>query len=158
MKTNFVFAPAEVPLWPAVFLMTFPDSKVHGANMGPIWGRQDPGGTHVGPMNLAIWVLQYCCFNRSPMFISSLDAEIWFDTIWHDGLFYKLTDILPKSHWLYLYRLYNSMQCIHPWEGSHSQSFGIFRGTKQVSFPRLCLAYLLMIFWSNYRPLDAVYG
>ena len=22
------------------------DSKVHGANMGPIWGRQDPGGPH----------------------------------------------------------------------------------------------------------------
>ena len=32
-----------------------PDSKVHGANMGPIWGRQDPGGAHVGPMNFAIW-------------------------------------------------------------------------------------------------------
>ena len=32
-----------------------PDSKVHGANMGPIWGRQDPGGPHVGPMNSAIW-------------------------------------------------------------------------------------------------------
>ena len=29
-----------------------PDSKVHVANMGPIWGRQDPGGPHVGPMNL----------------------------------------------------------------------------------------------------------
>ena len=29
-----------------------PDSKVHGANMGPIWGRQDPGGPHVGPMKL----------------------------------------------------------------------------------------------------------
>ena len=25
------------------------------ANMGPIWGRQDPGGPHVGPMNFAIW-------------------------------------------------------------------------------------------------------
>ena len=24
-----------------------PDSKVHGANMGPIWGRQDSGGPHV---------------------------------------------------------------------------------------------------------------
>ena len=23
--------------------------------MGPIWDRQDPGGPHVGPMNLAIW-------------------------------------------------------------------------------------------------------
>ena len=34
-----------------------PDSKVHGANMGPIWGRQDPGGPHVGPMNFAIWEL-----------------------------------------------------------------------------------------------------
>ena len=33
-----------------------PDSKVHGANMGPIWGRQDPGGLHFGPMNVAIWV------------------------------------------------------------------------------------------------------
>ena len=32
----------------------YPDSKVHGASMGPIWGRQDPGGPHVGPMNLAI--------------------------------------------------------------------------------------------------------
>ena len=32
-----------------------PDSKVHGANMGPTWGRQDPGGAHVGPMNIVIW-------------------------------------------------------------------------------------------------------
>ena len=31
-----------------------PDSKVHVANMGPIWGRQDPGGPHVGPMNFAV--------------------------------------------------------------------------------------------------------
>ena len=27
----------------------FPDSKVHGANMGPIWGRQDPGGPMLAP-------------------------------------------------------------------------------------------------------------
>ena len=32
-----------------------PDSKVHGASMGPTWERQDPGGPHVGPMNLVIW-------------------------------------------------------------------------------------------------------
>ena len=31
------------------------DSKVHGANMGPIWGRQDPGGPQIVPMNFAIW-------------------------------------------------------------------------------------------------------
>ena len=33
----------------------YPDNKVHGANMGPIWGRQDPDVPHVGPMKLAIW-------------------------------------------------------------------------------------------------------
>ena len=26
-----------------------------GGNMGPVWGRQEPGGPHVGPMNFAIW-------------------------------------------------------------------------------------------------------
>ena len=36
-------------------LHAVPDSKVNGANMGLIWGRQDQGGPHVGPMNLAIW-------------------------------------------------------------------------------------------------------
>ena len=34
----------------------FPDNKVYGANMGNTWGRQDPGGPHVGPMNFALWV------------------------------------------------------------------------------------------------------
>ena len=35
---------------------TYPDSKVHGANMGPIWGRHDSGVPYVGPMDFAIWV------------------------------------------------------------------------------------------------------
>ena len=34
-----------------------PDSRVRGANMGPIWGQQDPGGPHVGPMNFTIWAV-----------------------------------------------------------------------------------------------------
>ena len=36
---------------------TVPDSKVHGADIGSIWGRQDPGGPYVDPMNFAIWGL-----------------------------------------------------------------------------------------------------
>ena len=47
------------------YVYSIPDSKVHGANMGPIWGRQDPDGTHVGPMNFVIWdvstYLFQCC-------------------------------------------------------------------------------------------------
>ena len=34
-----------------------PDSKVHVAYMGPTWVLSAPGGPHVGPMNLAIWVI-----------------------------------------------------------------------------------------------------
>ena len=48
----------EVQIWKkneTNSLLMIPESKVHGANMGPIWGRQDPGGSHVGPMNFAIW-------------------------------------------------------------------------------------------------------
>ena len=32
-----------------------PDSQIYGANMGAIWGRQDIGWYHFGPMNFAIW-------------------------------------------------------------------------------------------------------
>ena len=38
-----------------IVMPQLPDSKVYGANIGPIRGRQDPGGPYVGPMNLAIW-------------------------------------------------------------------------------------------------------
>ena len=41
-----------------------PDGKVHGANMGSIWGRQDPGGPHVDLMNFAIWDIYNDTGNR----------------------------------------------------------------------------------------------
>ena len=31
-------------------LHNIPDSKVHGANMGPTWVLPAPGGPHVGPL------------------------------------------------------------------------------------------------------------
>ena len=43
-------------LWWSEAYRVVPDNKVHGANMGPTWGREDPGGSHAGPMNFAIWV------------------------------------------------------------------------------------------------------
>ena len=46
-----------------------PDGKVHGANMGPIWGRQDPGGPDVGPMSFAIWEVVAALSRNSSVFI-----------------------------------------------------------------------------------------
>ena len=49
----------------AVLHDSYPDSKVHGANMGPIWGRQDPVGPHVGPMKFVIWVVSWAYWSLS---------------------------------------------------------------------------------------------
>ena len=45
----------------STYRVTNPVSKVHGANMGPSWGLQDPSGPYVSPMNFAIWE---CHVNR----------------------------------------------------------------------------------------------
>ena len=49
----------------------FPDSKVYGANMGPTWGRQDPGGPMLahGP-----------CYLGSASYIEW--ALMWFPLMW----------------------------------------------------------------------------
>ena len=41
----------------AQYNFTYHPLYVHGANMGPIWGQQDPDWPHVGLMNFAIWVI-----------------------------------------------------------------------------------------------------
>ena len=54
-----------------------PDSKVHGANMGPTLGRQDPSGPNVGHVNFAIWDVFYgvCCNKYSICY--KIIIEIW---------------------------------------------------------------------------------
>ena len=74
-----------------VFCRMFHDSKVHGANMGPVWGRQDPGGPHAGPMNFAIWVAK----DRAEIIII---APIWPTQTWFTAALKMLIDcprILP---------------------------------------------------------------
>ena len=58
LKKSIDFCPGVYTDLPRLFTgppHTIPDGKVHGANMGPIWGRQDTGGPHVCPMNFAVW-------------------------------------------------------------------------------------------------------
>ena len=78
-------------------------------------------------------LLQYCSVKGSNVFFCSLDAEKCFDSIWHEGVFYKLLGILPKSHWLFLYQWYQSMKCVVRWDGTHRQCFRVLRGTKHGS-------------------------
>ena len=61
-----------------------PNSKVDGTNMGPIWGRQDPGGPHDGPMNFVVWAHFYQHgLTLIPAWISNhLPCKVW------DGITY----------------------------------------------------------------------
>ena len=62
-----------------------PDNKVHGANMGHISGRQDPGGPHVDPMNFALW--------GEGTRVPRLHYDIWF---WQISLNRKDKTLTPK--------------------------------------------------------------
>ena len=53
-----------------------PDSKVHGANMGPIWVLSAPEWPHVGPMNLAIREGIYGKYGFSACMNSSIMIDI----------------------------------------------------------------------------------
>ena len=78
-----------------------PDNyKVRGANMGPIWGQQDPGGPHVGPMNFAIW--GPLCIDKSSA------ASILF--VWNGDAFVLLTSEYPKNLWCFIVEKLYKMQ------------------------------------------------
>ena len=86
-----------------------PDSKVPGANMEPIWGRQDPDGPRVGPMSFTIWTILFASYYtylyitlRSSLFGVQMDNR-WND-FWGPFYWYGLTLIPP---WISNYIHYN---------------------------------------------------
>ena len=52
------------------------DSKAQVTNMGPIWGCQDPGGPHIGHMNLVIRVAAFYPFEAVSIWIVFLSSYI----------------------------------------------------------------------------------
>ena len=93
-----------------------PDRKVHGVNMRPIWGRQDPGGPLVGPMNFAIWVgFQQRCSRRinvnSPCptfnlkcYCKYVNIATWQDKrdsmVWRSACTYFTVDVTASTFWM----------------------------------------------------------
>ena len=69
----------------------------------------------------------------SNLFICSLDAERCFDRIWHGGLFYKLMNIIPLPHWLFLFKWYGGLKARVKWNSTLSSVFSVTRGTRQGS-------------------------
>ena len=95
-----------------------PDNKVHGANMGPIWGRQDPGGPHVDPMNFAIWAVQVMAWCQTwykplpePMITQSTDIYESPILIWNVHVSAKCDHYFNSEHFdaVYSTMLYNTV-------------------------------------------------
>ena len=78
-----------------------PDSKVHGANMGPTWVLSAPDGPHVSPMNLAIWdVVHWNGTNRFQWKLNqNTDTRYKYLFATQIAKTFKLTLI---EHWLWL--------------------------------------------------------
>ena len=75
-----------------------PDSKFHGANLGPTWVLSAPDGPHVGPMNLAIRVVYHKTnmMNCSIYFRSVDIVHLWW------ALHLRLWDSSLRQ-WIYLH-------------------------------------------------------
>ena len=100
-----IHAPISVEVFSrkgAQMIWCYPDSKVNGANVGPIWGRQAPGGPHVGPMNLAFWVFLAGGASQLPHNTVILDCRSgwWNETHHHSSLLNGILhdDVIKWKH------------------------------------------------------------
>ena len=77
-----------------------PDSKVHGANMGPTWGRQDPGVSHVGHVNFAVWASNLTgAFDRFDVQILRLLISRFQVTSNLTGMAMSAAEVAPETGW-----------------------------------------------------------
>ena len=86
-----------------------PDSKVHGANMGPTWVLSAPDGPHVGPKNLAIrrpsrlprwkswWPM--CIMNSRASLLSCAFGKNVLNFCWLSGERAGMAKIKPGQTW-----------------------------------------------------------
>jgi len=109
-------------------LLIFPNADIHDTQFG---FREKRGTAFV--TSLVNDTAAYFSDRGSPMYISSLDAEKCFDTIWHQGLFYKLWEVLPSNHWFFLLKWYKTSFAVVSWHGCYSFACPRTKGMKQGS-------------------------
>ena len=124
------------------------DSKVHGANMGPIWGWQDPGGPHVGPMNFAIWdsgvhIPAVICWCPFIVYLLEINASHITGHLWGESTSNQWFN-LRKDQWnIYLFLAWRS--CWKNWKlpmiwdaillmWRHSNELACYHSTSQMIY------------------------
>ena len=62
-------------------------------------------------------IICYNKYSNSNVNICSLVADKCFDSIWHDGIFYKLINVLSDVHWRFLRKWYKRLDIVIKWNG-----------------------------------------
>ena len=89
-------------------LMTHPDSKIHGANMGPTWVLSAPDGPHVGPTNLAIrHIMLPCDVTRQWVDYELTMTFICFKSFLPGSIVQILGDIVLEYCFIKLYMIFS---------------------------------------------------
>ena len=81
-----------------MLLGLIPDSVIRNTQ----FGFREIRGSSLG-CALLNDVIAYFEEQGSPVYISTLDADKCFNSVWHDGLPHKLQSALPVNHWLLIY-------------------------------------------------------
>ena len=86
------------------------------------YGFRDGRGTGMA-CSLLNDVITHCKYQKSTLFVASLDAEKCFDSICHISLFVKLIDVIPVYEWLFLHEWYSQLNAMVKWNGKYSKLF-----------------------------------
>ena len=102
---------------------------------------------HIGtvkPPTLVDETVQWHLRRDSSVFAANLDARKFFDRIWFDGLFWRLTELPFSGTWGLLLSRYRQLRDNVVLQGLQSRDYWILRGTRQgaILSPTLANAYL----------------
>ena len=79
--------------------LIIPESKVHGAKMGPTWVLSAPDGPHVGPMNLAIRVYVTKIYKNNFQLLISGDIHLyWRRTVFLISVRHRIVGCWLRPH------------------------------------------------------------
>ena len=73
-----------------------------------------------------------CKYQKKPVYLALLDVQKAFDSVWHNGLFYKLFQFgIRGDLWYVLYNWYNGLSSSILWNNRISRKFAVAQGVRQ---------------------------
>ena len=98
----------------------------------PLQGGFKPGVSCIHTAFIFQEAIQHLREQKQKAYVALLDVQKAFDTVWHNGLFYKLYQYgIQDNTWRILRKWYDSSSCTVLWDGEQSRPFNINQGVKQ---------------------------